>query len=99
MTRTATATAIPVAVDAPSDLATLIKQRRALDAQIQRAKATHVNLAKDIVRRLGKRVRTRINAGQSQDDALEQVFSAYRAAVASALATAPADDEPDETSA
>ena len=98
MTRASSVTVTPVLADASSDLATLREQRRALAEQIKQVKAAHraanarrVNLASDIVRRLSKRVRTRINAGMAQDEALDQVFSAYRAAVAQALASAPVE--------
>ncbi len=85
----------------PDDLKQLIEQRRALDAQIKTAKAAQASVSKlerviaqqnahldDVTgQRLTARVRARVKAGQSTDEALEQVFADYRAYVEGALAT------------
>src|SRR5258708_5176481 len=100
-----TATVEPVAVSAPvqsvasDDLSYLVAQRKALSEQIKAAKAAakaakaQPEATKNAVSAITKRVQARVKAGQTQDDAIAEVFALYRTAVEAALTTTSSTTE------
>jgi hypothetical protein len=103
-----TATVEPVAVPtiASDDLAYLVSQRKALSEQIKAAKLArksnkleaiiacqNENVSDWTVNYLVKRCEARVNAGQSAELALAEVFALYRTAVETALTSSTASPE------
>ncbi len=91
---------------AADDLAYLVAQCKALNEQIKAAKEAkkgnknkldaviarqNSNVSDWVVNYLSQRIRARVNAKQSQDVALEEVFELYQHAVYLALETSTAE--------
>jgi hypothetical protein len=97
-TKTQTVTETP-------DVKTLLEQKRILDAQIKEAKAAmpQVSRLESLIERqtatartsnkLAARVQARVSLGQPLDEALDEVFATYRAAVEQVIANAAIETE------
>ncbi len=87
------------------DLKTLQEQKRLLDAQIKAAREAMPKLSRleSLIERqtvtprttnkLAARVQARVKAGQPLDEALNEVFATYRAAVEQLVARAATESE------